>query len=298
MRGRSLCVFVIVTASAMLAAQNANAPAVPAMPAGDLVRAVLANEVAAANNTVVKHMFRSRTQNAKGSQTKLYVETNDAVAGMLVAINDQPLTPQQQQGETNHLAWLAGNPEALRKKQAREKEDAERTVRILKAFPDAFLYEYAGSENAEPGEGKAGSQLVRLKFRPNPSYSPPTRAEQALSAMQGYLLIDVESKRLARIDGTLFKDVTFGWGVIGRLDKGGHFLVKQADAADGTWNITEMNLNITGKILLFKTLSLVSDEVFSDFQRAPDNLPFAQGVEMLKMERERLASRVAGPGNK
>src|ERR1035438_7487932 len=104
MRGRSACVFVIVTASAMLAAQNANAPAVPAMPAGDLVRAALANKVAAANNAVVKHMFRSRTQNAKGSQTKLYVETNDAVAGMLVAINDQPLTPQQQQGETHHLA--------------------------------------------------------------------------------------------------------------------------------------------------------------------------------------------------
>ena len=270
------------------------------MPPGDLVRAAIANEVAAAINTVVKHMFLSRTQNAKGSQTKLYVETNDAVAGMLVAINDQPLTPQQQQGETNHLAWLAGNPDALRKKQAREKDDADRSVRILKALPDAFLYEYVGIENAAPGEGRAGSQLVRVKFRPNPSYAPPTRAEQVLSAMQGFLLIDAESNRLARIDGTLFKDVTFGWGVIGRLDKGGHFLVKQAEAGDGTWDITEMNLNITGKILLFKTLSFVSDEVFSDFQRAPDNLPFAQGVEMLKTEQQRLArsSRTAEPGNR
>ena len=217
--------FAITSASAMLA-QTANAPAVPTMPPGDLVRAAIANEVAAAINTVVKHMFLSRTQNAKGSQTKLYVETNDAVAGMLVAINDQPLTPQQQQGETNHLAWLAGNPDALRKKQAREKDDADRSVRILKALPDAFLYEYVGIENAAPGEGRAGSQLVRVKFRPNPSYAPPTRAEQVLSAMQGFLLIDAESNRLARIDGTLFKDVTFGWGVIGRLDKGGHFLVK------------------------------------------------------------------------
>jgi hypothetical protein len=300
MRAGLLCLLAIVAASAMLAAQNANVPAIPAMPPGDLVRAAIANEVAAANNTVIKHMFLSRTQNAKGSQTKLYVETNDAVAGMLVAINDHPLTPQQQQGETNRLAWLTGNPEALRKKHAREKDDAERTVRILKALPDAFLYEYADTEKAEPGEGRVGSLLVRLKFKPNPSYSPPTRAEQVLSAMQGYLLIDAESKRLARIDGTLFKDVTFGWGVIGRLDKGGHFVVRQAEAGDGTWDITEMNLNITGKIFFFKTLSLVSDELFSDFRRAPDNLPFAQGVEMLKTERERLAQsdHIAEPGNK
>jgi hypothetical protein len=293
-------VFAVVAGCTILAAQNSNASAIPAISPGELVRAAIANEVAAANNTVIKHMFLSRTQNAKGSQTKLYVETNDAVAGMLVAINDQPLTPQQQQGETNRLAWLAGNPEALRKKHAREKDDADRSVRILKALPAAFLYEYVGIENAAPGEGRAGSQLVRLKFRPNPSYAPPTRAEQVLSAMQGFLLIDAENKRLALIDGTLFKDVTFGWGVIGRLDKGGHFLVKQAEAGDGTWDITEMNLNITGKILLFKTLSFVSDEVFSDFHRAPDNLPFAQGVEMLKTERERLAQsdHIAEPGNK
>ncbi len=42
-----------------------------------------------------------------------------------------------------------GNPEQLRKKQAREKEDADRTLRIVKALPDAFRYEYAGTENGD-----------------------------------------------------------------------------------------------------------------------------------------------------
>lgn len=273
-------------ASTTLLAQNAHTPE---MPPDKLVRAAVANEVAAANNTAIKHMFRSHKQTPKGSQTRLYVETNDAMAAMLIAVNDQPLTPQQQQGETNHLAWLTGNPEQLRKKQEREREDAERTLRIVKALPDAFLYQYAGTENGESSTGKAGAQLVRLSFRPNPSYSPPTRVEQVLGGMQGYLLIDATTRRLARIDGTLFKDVTFGWGIIGHLDKGGHFLVQQADVGNGTWDITEMSLNITGKILLFKSLSMVWDEVFSDFQRVPDNLTFAQGVELLKTEQEKLA---------
>jgi hypothetical protein len=212
---------------------------------------------------------------------------------MLIASNDQPLTPQQQQGELNHLNWLMGSPDQLRKKHAREKEDAARTLQIVKALPDAFRYEYADTENSATGLGKAGGQLVRLKFTPNPSYSPPSRVEQALEGMQGYLLIDADSRRLARIDGTLFKDVSFGWGIIGHLDKGGHFRVQQADVGDGSWDITQMSLDIKGRILLFKSLSMVSDEVFRDFRRVPDQLSFAQGVEMLTAEREKLAHATA-----
>ena len=277
---RTACaVFVLLGAPSAVAGR---APKGPETLPSELVRAAVASEVAAANNAAVKHMFRSRRQTHKGSQTRLYVETSSAMAGMLIAINDQPLTPQQQQGETNHLAWLMGNPDQLRKKQAREKEDAERTLRIVKALPDAFRYEYVGTENSNAGLGAEGAPLVRLNFKPNPGYSPPSRVEQVLAGMQGYVLIDTKSMRIARIDGTLFKDVTFGWGIIGHLDKGGHFRVQQADVGDGSWDITEMSLSLTGRILLFKSLSMVSEEVFGDFRRVPNDLSFAQGVKLLQ----------------
>jgi hypothetical protein len=115
--------------------------------------------------------------------------------------------------------------------------------------------------------------------------------EQVLSGLQGYLLIDPKALRLAMIDGTLYRDVNFGWGIIGHLDKGGHFLVQQADLGlgDSSWGITEISVNITGKVLLFKGLNFASDEVLSDFQKMPENLTFAQGVEMLKTEQDKLA---------
>ena len=275
----------LALAPTVISAQSANSPQIP--PA-ELVRSAVTNELAAANNTAVKHLFRSHKQTPKGSQTKLYVETSDAIAAMLIAVNDQPLTAQQRQGEIDHLAWLTGSPDQLRKKQAREKDDADRTMRIMKALPDAFHYEYAGTENGDTGFGRVGVQLVKLKFRPNPDYSPPSRVEEVLAGMQGYVLIDPEARRLARIDGTLFRNISFGWGIVGHLDKGSHFLVQQAEAGDGTWDITEMSLNITGRILLFKSLSIVSDEVFSDFRRVPDDLSFAKGVDLLKAEQERL----------
>ncbi len=274
---------VLMLCATMLRAQDAKAPDVPAV---ELVRQAVANEVAASQSPV-KHLFRSRKQTPKGSQTRLYVETTDAMAGRLIAVDDQPVTPQQQQAETNHLAWLAGNPEQLRKKHAHEKEDADRTMRIVRALPEAFLYEYAGTQQSEPGLGKPEDQLLRLNFKPNPNYSPPSRVEQVLEGMQGYLLIDPAVRRLARIDGTLYRDVSFGWGMIGHLDRGGHFVVQQADVGDGSWEITAMSLSITGKILLFKRISMVSDETFSDFRRMPEDISFARGIELLSGESQK-----------
>lgn len=261
----------------------------PTIPADELVRLTVAKEVAAANHSEIKHIFRSLKKTARGTQTHLYVETTSAMAGILVAINDRPLSAQQQQAETNHLTWLINNPDQLRRKESREEEDADRSLRIVKALPYAFRYQYAGTQPSAPGLGKEGTELVRLNFSPNPAYSPPTHVEQVLTGMNGFLLIDEASRRIALINGTLFKDVTFGWGIFGRLDQGGHFLVQQADVGDGVWEITQMHLDIRGKILLVKPISIVSDEVFSDFRRVPDTLTFAQGAEMLKSEREKLA---------
>lgn len=286
--GWALC---LLTASVSLAQE----PKTPELSPAALVRATVANEVAAANHSEVHHMFRSFKKTPKGTQTHLYVETNEAMAGMLLAVNDHALSSSQEQQEVNHLYWLSGSPEQLRKKQAREKEDAEHSLRIMKALPEAFRYEYVGTENSEAGLGRAGDQLVRLKFTPNPSYAPPSRVEEVLEGMQGYLLIDPQAKRLARIDGTLFRNISFGWGIVGRLDKGGHFLVQQADVGDGTWELTKMKLNITGKIMMFKGISMVSDETFSDFHREPNNLPFARGVDLLRSEHEKLAQNGHAP---
>ena len=262
------------------------------MPPQDLVRATVANEVAAANNRSVKFMFCSRKQTAKGEQDRVYAEANEAVASVPFSEKDHPLSAQQQRAETDKLSQVASNPSALHRKQEHDNQELDHTMRILKALPDAFAFEYVGSETGEPGLGKAGSQLVRLHFKPNPSYSPPSAVEQVLQGMEGDVLIDPAAHRLARIDGALYKEVAFGWGIFGRLDKGGSFRVQQGDAGDGNWVVTEMNLRMTGKILLVKSLNLASSEEFSNFRRLPENLPFARAVEMLRTEQEKLAQNI------
>jgi hypothetical protein len=289
-RGATWTVIAIFGSVLTLSAQEANKPV---MSAAELMRVTVQNEMAAANHSQIKHMFCSHKSGGKESQTHLYVETTQAMAGMLIATDGHPLTAEQKQAEVKRLNGLVSNPDALRRKHAREKEDTDHSLRILKALPDAFRYEYVGAEPGTAAVGGMGAQLFRLKFTPNPSYNAPTRVEQVLAGMQGYLLIDANQHRIAKIDGTLFREVSFGWGIIGRLDKGGGFQVEQADVGDGAWEITEMDLHITGKVLIFKSLNYTTNEVFSDFQRVPDDTTFAQGVELLKTKEEKLAQ--SGP---
>ena len=207
----------------------------------------------------------------------------------------KPLSPEKRQAEDERLNHLATDHDALRRKQKQEKDDADHTNRIMKALPDALIYEYAGKEPGKEGLGKPGHELVKLNFRPNPDYDPPSHTEQVLSGMQGHILVDANENRIAEIDGTLVKDVGFGWGILGHLDKGGEFLVKQGEVGDNTWEVTRMRLSFTGKALLFKTLNIQSDETYSNFRPAPPDLSFAQGVELLKKQEPMLAENEKAP---
>src|SRR6185295_12468810 len=166
-------------------------------PPIELVKRAVANEIKATNQTE-KCMFRELKQTPNGSQTKLMVQTREAMVGMVVAYNGRPLNADERQGEYGRIQRYLDDPAELDRKRRKEKEDSERVVSILKALPDAFLYEYDGADTGKVGLGKPGNPLVRLKFRPNPKYEPPTRVEQVLTGMQGVVLIDPREPHIAR----------------------------------------------------------------------------------------------------
>jgi hypothetical protein len=275
-----VAVALLCSGSAGAASKDNLALASPA----ELVRQSVQNEMLANGQ---HFMFRDERRTQHISETKLIVEAQDATAGIIILQDGHPLNPQQQQAERARLENYVRNPEELNRKRKQEKEDTERTLRIVKALPDAFLYEADGTQEGAVGVGRPGDRLVRLKFRPNPAYDPPTRVEQVLTGMTGTLLVDATEKRIAEINGTLQKGVGFGWGILGHLDSGGRFVVQQADVGNKQWELTRMELAFTGKILLFKKLNIRSSDTFSGFRPVPADLTFAQAVELVEKEAAR-----------
>jgi len=265
----------------------------PSESPSDLVRRTVQQEILA-NKSSTRYAFRERKESPAGSQTELLVETREAMVGIIIANNDVPLNADQRQAECARIDRFLKEPGELGKKKASEKENVERITKIVKALPDAFLYEFDGTETGGRGIGGPGAPLVRLKFKPNPNYQPPSRVEQVLTGMEGTLLVDTKQGRIAKIDGTLAKEVGFGWGILGHLDPGGRFLVDQADVDGGNWEVTRMELKITGKVLFFKTLNFNSTKTYSDFHPAPPDLSFAEGVEFLKKQQAALAMNEQG----
>ena len=65
------------------------------------------------------------------------------------------------------------------------------------------------------------------------------------------------------------------------VDKGGHFEVRQAEVVPGHWDMTTMNLEMTGRALLFKSIEVQKKENRRDFHQVSDDLTLTQAADLL-----------------
>ena len=139
-------------------------------------------------------------------------------------------------------------------------------------LPTAFLWKIA-NENGDS---------VTLTFAPNPDFNPPDMQSRVLSAMAGEMVVDKKQHRIKTISGKLTRDVTFGWGLLGRLKQGGTFRVERRELKPELWQITETHVHIVGKALLFKNIGQQQDEVQTDFTQVPAGTTLEQAAELSK----------------
>lgn len=255
--------------------------------ANELVRQAINNELKA-DHPNEHFWFREHKQTPTGSRVEQILETEDGDVGMQVSLNDVPLNQAQQKQEQARLQKLMTDPTAQQKHKKSAQEDLDRVRKMLGALPDAFIYQYDGTQNSPNGP------LVRLRFEPNPNFKPQDRETQVYRGMRGAMLIEPHDRRLAEMNAELFQRVNFGWGIFGRLDPGGHFTVKQSKISRTRWETTEMTLKFTGHVLLFKKLNIDERDSESDFRPAPRGLTLTQGIEMLEHQSAELAQQRGG----
>ena len=271
-----------------MAAFAASAQQVPQISPQEMVRRAAANEVRA-DQSHLYFMYKDRIEYRDHSITKEIVQTPQGGLTRTIALNDKPLTPEQRAKDDQRLNKFAHDSEARRKRREANKQEDQREALMLTSLPDAFLYTYAGTQ-----KGPNGEELVHLTFKPNPNFDPPNHETAVYQGMQGDMLIDAKAMRFAKIDGTLFKDVDFGWGILGKLYKGGKFIIEQRDVGGGHWEETRETLQFSGKILLFKPLNIWSTESTSDFRPVPANITTAQALELLYKGDETVAENGGG----
>jgi hypothetical protein len=259
--------FVWLTFAVNSVAQQSN----PQLSAADLVKAVIRNETSSSTGPDIRWKYLVKKETDGKQETREVVETRSGSVDRLLAIADQPLSNAQQHDETERILKLSHDPQQARKLQEARRKDAEQCSSFLKMIPDTFLFEYAGQSN----------DFVKVIFKPNPQFRPPSREARVLHEMGGEIWVNAKQQRLASINGQLLNEVAFGGGLLGHLEKGGQFSLKRTEIAPGHWEITEMTVNMHGKALLFKSISVQQKEVRTDFQTVPDDLTLSDAAGVL-----------------
>ncbi len=242
--------------------------------ANDLVRRVVANELRAQDEDHSHWMYRLETKDRGKTEIRGIIETRDGDLSRLLCVNDLPLSEDEQRKEDQRIQKLASHASQQQKLQQARNEDGDEARRLLTMLPDALLYSYRESRG----------DLVRLDFRPNPAFRPPSREAHVFHEMGGEIWVDAKQDRLVKISGRLIHDVRFAGGLLGHLDQGGRFEVMQSEVAPGHWEMTLLDVNMKGRVLLLKTIGVQRRERRSDFRRVPDNLTLAQAADILRRQ--------------
>ena len=272
----------------LLAGAAGHAQQKPDVDPLELVRRASRNEIKA-SDVEYYAMFKDATQYKDHSTTKEIIRTKDGGLTTTLLINGRPLTAEERKKDNEKLEKFANDLASRRKRRESNKEDDKRSELMLSSLPDAFLYTYVGTDH-----GPSGEDLVHLKFKPNPSFNPPNHETAVYQGMEGDMIIDRKAMRIAKIDGTLFKDVDFGWGILGRLYKGGKFLIVQRDVGGGHWEEVQETLQFNGKILLVKSMTIWSTEAMTDFRPVPADLTTAQALDLLHKSDDVVAENGGG----
>jgi hypothetical protein len=243
----------------------------PQISPADLVKAVIGTELNTSQATEIRWKYRLDEQMDGKDETREVVETRSGSLDRLIAIGGRPLNSAKQRDETERILRLSHDPEQQRKLEESRRKDAEQCNRFLQMIPDAFLFEYAGTSG----------DLVKVTFKPSPNFQPPSREGKILHQMAGDIWIHPKQQRLVSIDGRLTNDIKFGGGLLGHLQKGGEFKVRRTEIAPDQWELTEMTVNMQGRALLFKAISVKQKEVHSDFQPVREDLSFSDAAALL-----------------
>jgi len=219
-------------------------------------------------------MYQDKSGAPGNERVKLVVQTPEGELYRLRSVNGRPITPEQDKQEVQRIERLLSRPNEQRKRHAAEEKDDRQTQNLFRMIPNAVISSY----------GEHRGDLVEILFKPNPNFNPPTHEAAVFREMAGRIWINQKQGRLVEIEGHLIENVKFADGLLGHLDKGGEFHVKQSEIAPGNWEITLLHVNMHGRVLFLKTISVHEDKVRTDFQRVPDNLTLAQAAEQLQKQ--------------
>ena len=242
----------------------------PPPSAAALMNEVVANEL---TDRVQQRKWEYLIDRRAGKQilTEEQVDTKDGPLYRVLAIDGAPLNPGQRQEDNARMDRILHDPIQQLKLKLEYDEDEAKLEKVLRLMPQAFVYDYDGVEG----------NLLRIKFWPNTNYNAPTYEARVVHSLAGIIFVDLQHKRLAKISGRLMDRVEFGYGFLGYIDKGGTIEIGRVQVDSSEWKTIFVNIQSSGRMVFFKTISKQEYETRSNFRAVAGDLSLLAASQLL-----------------
>ena len=92
---------------------------------------------------------------------------------------------------------------------------------------------------------------IVVTFKPKRNAAPRTREGGLARSFAGEIWIDEQGREVVRVDATAIEDLSFGYGVLGRVNKGATVTVRRQPMDGNLWLPTSIRFNGEGRALLY-----------------------------------------------
>jgi len=105
-------------------------------------------------------------------------------------------------------------------------------------------------------EVRDGHEVIVVTFAAKPDARPETREGRLAKIFTGSIYVDEAAREIRRVDGMATDSISFGLGMIARLNEGTRVSLVREPVEGGIWLPTSIRFNGQGRAVLFRKLDI------------------------------------------
>ncbi len=113
-----------------------------------------------------------------------------------------------------------------------------------------------------------GRPAIVVSFHGRPNVRPRTREGRIARAFSGLIWIDEDAKEVARVEATAVDDISFGYGMLAKVNSGSTVMVQREPIDREIWLPTSVRFTGEGRALLFRKLIINFAVDWFEYRRA------------------------------
>jgi hypothetical protein len=116
-------------------------------------------------------------------------------------------------------------------------------------------------------ERQNGRDVIVVTFAPKPGAEPETREGKLARLFRGRIFVDEMGAEVVRVEATAVDDISYGLGVVARLNKGATVTLVRERVDAETWMPTSIRFSGDGRAIVFRKLHVDHLIEWFDYKR-------------------------------